>query len=82
MNILLSIIKNRNKKCGDFQKAVERFKNDENYKFINALIERDFLFKAVQELNEKVIQDKEGYLVDFTDRIYDYFHKQTIYIAK
>ena len=81
-NILLFVIKNRNKKSKDFQKALKTFKNDENYKFINPLIERNFLFKAVQELIEKVIKDKEGYLVDFTDTIYDYFHNQTIYIGK
>ena len=77
-NILLSVIKNRNKKSRDFQNALKTFKNDENYKFINPLIERNFLFKAVQELIEKVIKDKEGYLVDFTDRIYDYFNNQTM----
>ena len=77
-NILLFIIKNRNQKSKDFQKALKTFKNDENYKFINPLIERNFLFKAVQEFNEKVIKDKEGYLVDFTDRIYDYFNNQTM----
>ena len=77
-NILLSVIKNRNKKSRDFQNALKTFKNDENYKFINPLIERNFLFKAVPELIEKVIKDKEGYLVDFTDRIYDYFNNQTM----
>ena len=81
-NILLFVIKNRNKKSRDFQNALKTFKNDENYKFINPLIERNFLFKAVREFNDKVIKDKEGYLVDFTDRIYDYFHNQTIYIGK
>ena len=77
-NILLFVIKNRNKKSRDFQNALKTFKNDENYKFINPLIERNFLFKAVPELIEKVIKDKEGYLVDFTDRIYDYFNNQTM----
>ena len=38
-NILLSVIKNRNKKRRDFQNALKTFKNDENYKFINPLIE-------------------------------------------
>ena len=69
-NILLSIVQNRNKKSENFQKAFQTFKIDENYKFIHPLIERHFLFKAIQELNEKVIKDKEGYLVDFTDRIF------------
>ena len=52
--------------------------NDENYKFIHQLIERHFLFKAVQELNKEVVKNKEGVLVDFTDRIYEYFRRQTI----
>ena len=78
-NILLSIVENRNKKSENFQKAFKTFKNDENYKFINPLIERHFFFKASQELNEKVIKDKEGYLVDFTDRIHEYFNDQTIF---
>ena len=78
-NILLSIVENRNKKSENFQKAFKTIKNDENYKFINPLIERHFFFKAIQELNEKVIKDKEGYLVDFTDRIHEYFNDQTIF---
>ena len=36
------------------------------------------MFKAIQELNEKVIKDKEGYLIDFTDIIYEYFNNQTM----
>ena len=76
--IVVSVIENRNKKRRDFQKAVKKFKNDENYEFIDPLIEGHFSFKAVQELNEKVIKDREGYLTDFTDRIYDYFNNQTI----
>ena len=81
-NIPLSVFENRNKKSEDFQKAVKKFKNDENYKLIHPLIERHFLFKAIQELNEKVIKDKEGYLIDFTDRIYEYFNNQTILFWK
>ena len=73
---LLSVIENRNKKSKDFQKSVKKFKNDENYKFIHPLIERQFLFKAVQELSEEVVKNKERILVDFTDRIYEYFRRQ------
>ena len=51
-NILLSIVENRNKKSRDFQKAVKKFKNDENYKFIHPLMERHFLFKFIQEVNK------------------------------
>ena len=80
--IVLSVIENRNEKSRDFQKAVKKFKNDECYEFIDPLIEGHFSFKAVQELNEKVIKDREGYLIDFTDRIYDYFNNQTILYRK
>ena len=52
--------------------------NDENYKFIHPLMERHFLFKAVQELNKEVVKNKEGVLVDFTDRIYEYFRRNVI----
>ena len=78
----LSVIENRNKKSKDFQTSVKKFKNDENYKFIDPLIERHFLFKAVQELNEEVVKNKEGILVDFTDRIYEYFRRQTMLYCK
>ena len=80
--LFLSVIENRNKKSKDFQKSVKKFKNDENYKFIHPLIERHFLFKAVQELNEEVVKNKEGILVDFTDRIYEYFRRQTMLYCK
>ena len=79
---LLSVIENRNKKSKDFQKSVKKFKNDENYKFIHPLIERHFLFKAVQELNEEVVKNKEIILVDFTDRIYEYFRRQAMLYCK
>ena len=80
--LFLSVIENRNKKSKDFQKSVKKIKNDENYKFIHPLIERHFLFKAVQELNEEVVKNKEGILVDFTDRIYEYFRRQTMLYCK
>ena len=77
-NIPLSVFENRNKKCEDFQKAVKKFKNDQKCQFIHPLIQRHFLFKDIQELNEKVIKEKEGYLIDFTDRIYEYLNNQTM----
>ena len=40
------------------------------------------MFKAVQELNEEVVKNKEGILVDFTDRIYEYFRRQTMLYCK
>ena len=78
----LSVIENKNKKSKDFQKSVKKSKNDENYKFTRPLIEGHFLFKDVQELNEEVVKNKEGILVDFTDRIYEYFRRQTMLYCK
>ena len=73
-----SVIENRNKKSKDFQKLVKKFKNDENYE----IIQTHFLFKAVQELNEEVLKNKKGILVDLTDRIYEYFRRQTMVYCK
>ena len=56
------------KKSKDFEKAVKKFKKDENYDFKNILIERHFLFKAVQEVNEELTKNKEGFLIGFTSR--------------
>ena len=56
------------KKSKDFEKAVKKFKKDENYDFKNILIERHFLFKAVQEVNEELTKNKEGFLIGLTSR--------------
>ena len=76
-----SVIENRNKKSKGFQKLVKKFKNDENYEIIHPLIEIQFLFKAVQELNEEVVKNKKK-IVDLTDRIYEYFRRQTMLYCK
>ena len=47
-NILPLITENKNKKSKDFEKAIKKIKNDKDYEFKNMLIERHFLFKAVQ----------------------------------
>ena len=61
-------MKLKTKKSKDFEKAVKKFKKDENYDFKNILIERHFLFKAVQEVNEELTKNKEGFLIGFTSR--------------
>ena len=76
-----SVIENRNKKSKGFQKLVKKFKNDENYEIIHPLIEIQFLFKAVQKLNEEVVKNKKK-LVDLTDRIYEFFRRQTMLYCK
>ena len=77
-----SVIENRNKKSKGFQKLVKKFKNDENYEIIHPLIERHFLLKAVKKLNEEVLKNKKGILVGLTDRIYEYFRRQTMLYCK
>ena len=76
------VTENRNRKSKDFQKSVKEFKNDENDEFIHPLIERHFLLKAVQKLNEEVLKNNKGSLVDLTDRIYEYFRRQTMLYCK
>ena len=76
------VTENRNRKSKDFQKSVKEFKNDENYKFIHPLVERHFLLKAVQKLNEEVLKNNRGSLVDLIDRIYEILEDKQCYIVK
>ena len=72
------IDKIRKQKSKNFQKAVKKFKNDENYEFNKTLIERHFLFKAVQEVNEQLTKNKEGFLVDFSSKLHEFFNQQLL----
>ena len=67
------------KKSKDFEKAVKKFKKDENYDFKNILIERHLLFKAVQEVNEELTKNKEGFLIGFTSRWHKFFNEQPLF---
>ena len=67
------------KKSKDFEKAVKNFKNNENCDFKNILIERHFLFKAVQEVNEELTKNKEGFLIGFTSRWHKFFNEQPLF---
>ena len=67
------------KKANDFQKLVKKFKNDENYEFKHILIERDFLFRAIQEINEDLTRNKEGFLIDLGDMVRYFFDEQTLF---
>ena len=58
-----------NEKVNDFQKSVKKFKNDENFEFKHDLIERHFLFRAIQEINEELTKNKEGFLIDLGDMV-------------
>ena len=74
--LLPLIFEINNKKSKDFQKAVKKFKNDENYEFNHPLIERHFLYKAVQEINKKLTKNKEEFLLDFTSRLHKLFEDE------
>ena len=58
----------KNKKSKDFQKAVKKL--DENYEFNHPLIERHFLYKALQEINKELTKIKKiFYLILLVDYI-------------
>ena len=76
---LLLIKEISDKKGNDFQKSVKNFKNDENYEFKHILIERHFLFRAIQEINEELAKNKEGFLIDLGDMVRDLFDDQTLF---
>ena len=44
------VTKIKKEKSKNFQKAVKKLKNDENYKFIHLLIERHLICKALKEV--------------------------------
>ena len=77
-HILLPITHNREEKSNIFQKAVKKTKNDENYAFYHPLIERHFLFKVVEEMNEELTKNNEGFLYDFTGSLHHFFDVQTV----
>ena len=58
-NLLPLITKITEEKSKNFKKAAIKLKNDENYEFNNILIERHFLFKAPQEVNEQLTKNKK-----------------------
>ena len=62
-----------NKRSNDFQKSIKKFKNDENYEFKKIFGERHFLFRAIQEINEEITKNEEGFLIDLGDMIRDFF---------
>ena len=77
LKILLRLIfEIKNKKSKDFQKAVKKYKNDENYEFNYPLIERNFLYKAVQEINKELKKNKEEFLIDFTSILHNFFQDE------
>ena len=77
--IIIIIIEKSNKKRKDFEEAVKKFKNNENYEFNNILIKRHFLFKAIQEINEELTKNKGGFLIDFSTKLHKFFDDQTLF---
>ena len=45
-------------------------KNNENYEFNHPLIEKHFLYKAVQEINKELTKNKQEILLDFSSRLH------------
>ena len=78
-NILPLINEISDKKVNDFQKSVKKFKNDENYEFKHILIERHFLFKTIQEIDEKLTKNKEVFLIGLGDLVRNFFDDQTLF---
>ena len=72
------VTKIKEEKSKNFQKAVKKFKNDENYELNHALIERHFLFKALQEVNELLTKHNEGFLLDFSTNFHYIFRHQLL----
>ena len=56
-----------------------RVKNDGNYEFKDILIERLFLFKTIQEINEKLTKNKEEFLIDLGDMVRNFLDDQTLF---
>ena len=81
-NILPLIKEISDKKVNDFQKSVKKFKNDENYEFKHILIERHFLFKTIQEINEKLTKTKEEFLIDLGDMVRNFLDDQTLFYCE
>ena len=67
---LVTKIKEKNSK--NFQKAVKKFKNDENYEFIHLLIERHLICKALKEVNLILTKNNEGFLIDFSSKFHNF----------
>ena len=61
INIFNHIDEIENKKIKDFEESVKKFRNDKNYKLTDFLLRRHFLFKAVHDINEKLIKNKERF---------------------
>ena len=69
----------RNKKIKELNKSVRKFKNDENYEFRSLLADRDFFFKAIQEINKELIKNNGEFLINITTALRNYFDEQALF---
>ena len=73
LNIGDYITEIRSKKNAGFDQSVKKFRNDENYKFRNFLVDRHFFFKVIQEINEELIKNNKEFLIDITTALCIFF---------
>ena len=66
------VTKIKKEKSKNFQKAVKKFKNDENYEFNHLLIERHLICKALKEVNLILTKNNEGFLIDFSSKFHNF----------
>ena len=66
------VTKIKEEKSKNFQKAVKKFKNDENYEFNHLLIERLLICKALKEVNQILTKNNEGFLIDFSSKFHNF----------
>ena len=45
----------------------------------NIIINKKTLFKAIQEINEDLTKNKEGFLIDFSTKLHKWFDDQTLF---
>ena len=79
---LLLLLKLKKKKVKTFKKQLKNLKTMKKYKFNHPLIERHFLFKALQEVNEQLTKNNEGFLIDFSSRFHEFFKQQLMFYQR
>ena len=72
-NILPTITKNIEETSKNFIKSIRKLENDENYKCKHPLIERQFLFKAVEEMNGQLTKNNKRFLLDYVSKLCKFF---------
>ena len=60
------------------KKQLKHFTSSENYTLTDFLLERNFMFKAIYEINEELTKNKEVFLIHFVNEAYNLFDDQTL----